>query len=97
MWVKRLAVRCALWPAGVRSFARSLLGARPAFSDYVSPLGSHIESFLNHRQMEMLSTYGKLTVKWYQALVDHPCLWIVWGRQNCYRTEREHHCLLREP
>ena len=96
-WVKRLAVRCALWPAGVRSFARRLLGARSGFSDYVSPLGSHIDSFLTHRQMEMLSTYGKLMVKWYLGLVDDPCLWIVPGSQNRYRTEREHQCMLREP
>jgi len=97
VWEKRLAVRCALWLAGVRSFARCPLGARPGFSDYASPLGSHIESFLTHRQMEMLSTYGKHMVKWYLALVDDPCLWIVRGSQDRYRTDREHHCLLREP
>ena len=68
------ASRSALCPrsAGVRSFARRLLGARPGFSVYVSPFGSHIESFLTHRQMEMLSTYDKLMVKWYLALVDDP-------------------------
>ncbi len=94
VWEKRLAVRCAIWLAGVRSFARCPLGARSGFSDYASPLGSHIESFLTHRQMEMLSTYGKHMVKWYLALVGDPCLWIVRGSQDRYRTDREHHCLL---
>ena len=31
------------------------------------------------------------------ALVDDPCLWIVEGSQNRYRTECEYHSMLREP
>ena len=49
------------------------------------------------KEMAMLITYRKHMVKWHMALVDDPCLWIVPGSQNRYRTEREHHCLIQEP
>ena len=49
------------------------------------------------KEIAMLSTYRKHMVKWHMALVDDPCLWVVPGSQNRYRTEREHHCLIQEP
>ena len=49
------------------------------------------------KEMDLLRIYRKHMVKWHMALVDDPCLWIVPGSQNRYRTEREHQCMLREP
>ena len=45
-------------------------------------------------EMQILKHYRKNLLKWHLALVDDPCLWIVPGSQQRYRTEQERQSLL---
>ena len=47
-------------------------------------------------EMEILGRYRKNLLKWHMALVDDPCLWIVPGSQQRYRTDHERDVLINK-
>ncbi len=55
--------------------------------------GGQVKDGSYEEEMEILGRHRKHFMKWHMALVDDPCLWIVPGSQNRFRTDREHEAL----